>query len=78
MIECIVHSFLLSDVDDVDLYAAEPIYKFQQTEKGKWVMEHGTDTSWNRSLDFNSLGYRYTIHTKFKEEDYTYFKLKYE
>jgi hypothetical protein len=34
---CIVHTFKLSDVDDVDLYAAEPIYNWQQTEVGKWV-----------------------------------------
>lgn len=78
MINCIVHKFRLSDVDDVEIYAAEPIYKFQQTEKGKWVMENSVDTYWCKHFEPHTYGYVFAIHAKMTETDYTYFKLKYE
>ena len=39
----IVHEFSLSDVDDPDLLAAEPIWNWQQSDSGKWVMENAYD-----------------------------------
>ena len=38
-----LHEFNMGDVEDPYLYAAEPIYQWQQTEKGKWAMEHALD-----------------------------------
>ena len=31
----IFHQFNLGDVEDPDIYAAQPIWEWQQTEKGK-------------------------------------------
>lgn len=79
MISCIVHTFKLSDVDDVEIYAAQPIYEFQQSEKGKWVMQNAVEEPyWCKSLDHLTYGYTYVIRAKFTEKDYTYFKLKFE
>ena len=39
----VVHRFKLSDVDDPDLYAAEPIYKWEKSEPGQFVMKHAID-----------------------------------
>jgi len=39
----VVHRFVMSYSDDPLIVVAEPIYKWQQTEKGKWVMKHGID-----------------------------------
>ncbi len=79
MINCIVHKFSLSDVDDPEIYAAEPIYQFQQTEKGKWVMANAIeDPYWCKSIDHHTYGYTYVIRAKFTDKDYTFYKLKYE
>jgi len=58
----VVHSFRIGDAEDPDLYAAQPLWDWQESEKGKWVMEHAVETpTWNRELDFVTYGYRYAI-----------------
>lgn len=58
----VVHKFTVGDVEDPDLYAAEPMWKWQQTEQGKFVMEHAiTEPVWNRYLDYGSYGHQYSI-----------------
>lgn len=55
------HSFILSDGDDVDIYVAQPIYHWQHTEKGQWVMRHARDLQYHTTTDHNSYGYLVTI-----------------
>lgn len=64
--EMVVHEFKLSDVDDPDMYAAQPLYEWQQSEFGQWVMKNAADTpSWHRYADPISYGYHYRITAKF-------------
>jgi hypothetical protein len=79
IVECIVHKITMGDVEDPDLYVAQPIWEWQQTEAGQWVMENAVDTPmWHRSVDHMSYGHVYSIHAKLKDIDYTYFKLKFQ
>jgi hypothetical protein len=79
MQEVIVHKIRMGDVEDPDLFVAEPIYQWQQTEAGKWVMEHSKEQPmWKRHSDPVSYGYVYTIHAYLDGQDLTYWKLKYE
>lgn len=74
----IVHTIRMSDVEDPDLFVAQPIYEWQQSEEGKWIMENSAPTpSWHRELDHNIMGYRYTIRAYLSPKNYTYWKLKY-
>ena len=58
----VVHSFRMGDVDDPDIYAADPIYQWQQTEQGQFVMEHAIKKpEWHRNLDHYSMGWHYII-----------------
>lgn len=75
---CIVHTFKLSDVDDVDIYAAEPIYNWQQTEAGKWTMNNAVDVYWARHMDVNNYYYQFKIVAQFTEKDFVYWSLKYK
>lgn len=75
----IVHRFLMSDVEDPDLWAGQSLYEWEKSEKGQWVMKNSLETPvWNRLLDHNTYGYQYTITAKFTPEQLTYWKLKYE
>ena len=56
------HRFILGDVEDPDLYAAQPIWEWQQTEKGRWVMEHAIDPSYSIRVDPYSMGYKVVIY----------------
>lgn len=75
--QLVVHRFQLSDADDPDLYAAVPLLEWQNTEKGKWIMEHAAETPvWHRYLDHVSFGYAYAIEAKLWDKDYTFYQLK--
>ena len=63
--EVVVHEFTMGDVEDPDLYAAEPLWKWQQSEAGQWVMTHAVETpSWYRIPDQLQYGYKYQIRAK--------------
>ena len=73
----VVHKFRMGDVDDPDLYAAQPLYDWQISEMGKWVMERAVDTpEWHRQHDQFNYGYQYAIVAKMKDIDYTFWQLK--
>jgi len=73
-----VHSFRMNDSEDPEIYAAEPIYQWQQTEMGQWVMAHSRpEPSWTIGFDHTVYGYRVHITANLSDEDATYFLLKY-
>lgn len=77
MIRTVFVEFNLGDVEDPEIYLAMPVYEWQQTEAGKWAMEHGKDMSYRVGSDYNTMGYRVTIYGELEEKDHTFFKLKY-
>jgi hypothetical protein len=65
--EVVVHTFTMGDVEDPDLYAAEPLIQWQNSESGKWVMENAVETPmWHRQADPVSFGYKYAITAKLR------------
>lgn len=73
-----VHEFKMGDVEDPDLYAAEPIYQWQNSDAGQWVMEHAVEPPfWHRVADPYLFGYKYYIIARLSEQDQTYWGLKY-
>ena len=77
--DIVVHEFAMGDVEDPDLYAAQPISEWQDSEAGKFVMEHAVEKPyWTRTVDLHSYGHRYVIVARMRESDQTFFKLKFE
>jgi hypothetical protein len=69
----------MGDVEDPQLYAAQPIWEWQQTEQGQWVMAHVTEPpTFHVEPDIHSMGHRVTITGKLAPEAETYFTLKYQ
>lgn len=74
----VVHEFRLSDVEDPDLWAAEPIHNWETSEEGQWVMTHSVETPiWRKSIDYSFYGHRYVITAKFTGPALTQWLLKY-
>ena len=72
-----VHNFRMGDVEDPDLYAAEPLYQWQESEMGKWVMANAIQTpSWHRNIDPSSFGWTYSIRAELSPKDYTFWWMK--
>ena len=75
----VVHEFTLGDVDDPDIYAAVPLFEWQLSDVGKWVMANAIETpQWGRYNDHHTYSLRYRVTAKLKDEDATFFKLKYD
>ena len=73
------HEISMSDVEDPDLFVAEPIWKWQQTEAGKFIMEHAVKPPyWTRHLDHVTYGYKYRIMARLSEQHETFFRLKFK
>lgn len=77
--EIVVHTFTMGDVEDPDLYAAEPLYQWQKSPEGSWVMENCCDDApiWHRQVDPASFGHRYIILATFEEKKLTEFYLRF-
>jgi hypothetical protein len=74
----VVHEFSMGDVDDPDLYAAEPLIEWEKSDKGQWVMKNSCDTpTWHRMADPVSYGYKYRITAKFMGPALTEMLLRY-
>ena len=74
-----VHTFAMGDVEDPDLYAAQPLSEWQNSEAGAWVMAHAVDVPfWHRSVDPGSYGHRYSIIARLSEPDHLFWTLKYK
>ncbi len=79
MIEYIVKQIRMGDCEDPDLFVAQPIYEWQQTDAGKYVMKHSVPKPmWLRGFDPNTYGYIYSIKAYLKPKEVTYYKLRFE
>jgi hypothetical protein len=73
-----VHHFSLGDIEDPDLWAAEPLHNWETSEEGQWVMANAAEPpEWHRSLDYTIYGYKYIITAKFAGAKLTEWLLRY-
>jgi len=71
-----VHEIQMGDVEDPDLMVAEPIWKWQESDAGKFIMEHAVDKPyWTRSMDYASYGHKYRIMARLSEQNETFWRL---
>ena len=78
MTKDVVHRLFLSDVDDPAIYAADPIYKWEKSTAGQWVMEHSKEIpTWYVTPDHLRYGYTISIVADLSPEDWTFFYLKF-
>ena len=75
--DVVVHHFPMGDVEDPDLYVAQPIYEWQESDAGKFIMEHAVEKPyWTRQADISSYGHLYRIMARLSEQDQTFWALK--
>ena len=70
------HSFTMGDVDDPDIYVAQPIWEWQQTEPGQWVMLHCKDPRYSIGPDGASWGHRVRLYGELEDKDAMFWQLK--
>jgi hypothetical protein len=71
-----VHEIRMGDVEDPDLMVASPIWEWQQTRAGMFIMEHAEDKPyWTRTMDYNTYGHVYRIMARLSEQNETFWRL---
>lgn len=64
--ELVVHEFNVSDESDPDLYAAQPLLEWEESDTGQWILRNAAEPpSWHRIADMSVYGYRYQIRARF-------------
>ena len=71
-----LHEFTMGDVEDVDIYMAQPIYEWQQTPAGKWCMEKATEITYHTMFDHGAYGHRVVITGYLSGKHATFWSLK--
>ena len=63
MTRIVVHTFRQADSDDPDLLVAEPLWEWEHSEKGQFVMNNAREEPvWSRHLDPSTYGWVVIIH----------------
>jgi hypothetical protein len=73
-----LHQFRMGDVDDVEIYVAQPIYEWQQTPAGRWCMTNATNLHYLTGFDPDGFGYKITITGDLDDKLATEFLLRWK
>ena len=75
--DVVVHTIRMGDVEDPDLCVASPIWDWQNSDAGKFIMEHAVEKpNWHRTTDCASYGHRYDIVARLSEQNECFWTLK--
>lgn len=73
----VVHRFRVGDVEDPDLYAAQPLYEWEKSEQGQFIMANAVDTpEWHRHLNHMLYSHEYVIIAKLEKKKLSEFYLR--
>lgn len=73
-----VHQFRVGDVDDPEIYAAQPLWEWQESDAGKFVMEHAIDKpEYHQRIDHTHYGYQYAITAELEVKHLAEFYLRF-
>lgn len=67
----------MSDTDDPEVYAAQILIGWTNTEKGEWCMKNGFDPSYSIQEDYASMTYKIGIIMYFTPKKWTEYLLRF-
>jgi hypothetical protein len=75
----VVHTFRMGDVEDPDLYASEPLMKWQDSDEGKFVLEHAVETPiWQKNVDNVNWGWQFVIIAELEKKKLSEYYLRFD
>ncbi len=73
----VVHQFQIAAMEDPVIEAGPELYKWEQSEQGKWVMAHALETPiWHKNEDMMHYLVKFAIVAKLRGRDYTFWTMK--
>jgi hypothetical protein len=68
----------MGDVEDPDIYAAQPLWEWQESDAGKFVMEHAKEQPlWQRQHSRLTYSWEYAILAKLEKKKLSEFYLRF-
>ncbi len=72
-----VHKFRLADCEDPDLVAAENLWRWENSEQGRFVMKNSVDVPiWHKTIDKDRCGWQFNIVADLPDTAITEFYLR--
>jgi hypothetical protein len=72
-----VYEFFITVVEDSDIMAGEPLWQWQHSDQGQWIMEHAAEKPyWIRAIDHVTFGYQYRIMARLSEQMECFWRLR--
>jgi len=73
------HIFRMGEHEDPEIYAAEPLYHWEHSEAGQWIMKNAIEPpTWELIPHSDFYGHLCIVKAKLSPQNYTYWKLKYD
>lgn len=73
----IVHRFVISDTDDPEIYAAEPILRWQNSDEGQFILKNAiTIPEYHQRLSAESFNYQFSITAELEKKKLSEFYLR--
>lgn len=75
--KAVVHRFRVSDVEDPDLYAAQPLWEWEKSPEGQFVMANAIEKPiWKRQINHASYHYDYVVIAELEKSKLSEFYLR--
>ncbi len=73
----VVYRFKVGDVEDPDLYAAQPLWEWEKSPQGQFIMANAIEKPvWKRQLNHELFGYEYAIIAELEKSKLSEFYLR--
>jgi hypothetical protein len=73
----VVHKFSVGDVEDPDLYAAQPLWEWEKSDSGQFIMKHAIQKpEWKRYSNHEIFSYNYVIIAELEKSKLAEFYLR--
>jgi hypothetical protein len=73
----LVHTVNIGDVEDPEIYAAEPLYDWEHTEQGQWLQANSyQEMCYTIKDDPRIWGHRVYVWAWLKNQELTYYTLR--
>jgi hypothetical protein len=74
----VVHTFSVGDAEDPDIYAAGPMYTWEKSDAGQFIMKHAAnEPTWQKSVDQLTWGFKYVIIAELEKKKLSEFYLRF-
>jgi hypothetical protein len=73
----VVHRFFVAECEDPDIYAAQPMWEWENSEQGKFIKDCAVGTpTFHKQLNYRELTYEFVITAELPSKKLTEFYLK--